>query len=50
VGDTPFGALTDACGAVFSYITPAVCSLIVAGYGVFDLASKSRFADVPQTT
>jgi FHS family L-fucose permease-like MFS transporter len=39
------GALMDAYGAAFSYITPAICFLIVAGYGVFDLTSKSRFAD-----
>ena len=39
------GALMDAYGAAFSYITPAICFLIVAGYGVFDLTSRSRFAD-----
>jgi MFS transporter, FHS family, L-fucose permease len=42
------GALMDAYGAAFSYITPALCFLVVAGYGVFDWMSKSRFADVPQ--
>ena len=50
MGGAPFDALTDACGAAFSYLAPAVCSPIVAGYRVFDPASKSRFADVPQTT
>ena len=39
------GALMDAYGAAFSYITPVICFLIVAAYGVFDLTSKSRFAD-----
>jgi MFS transporter, FHS family, L-fucose permease len=42
------GALMDAYGAAFSYITPALCFLVVAGYGVFDLTTKSRFADAPQ--
>lgn len=31
------GALMDAFGAAFSYITPAICFLIVAGYGLFNL-------------
>ena len=42
------GGLMDAYGAAFSYITPALCFLVVAGYGLFDWMSKSRFADVPQ--
>ena len=39
------GGLMDAYGAAFSYITPAVCFIIVAGYGIFDLTAKSRHAD-----
>lgn len=31
------GALMDAFGAAISYITPAICFLIVAGYGFFNL-------------
>lgn len=31
------GALLDAFGAAFSYITPAVCFLIVAGYGFYTI-------------
>ena len=42
------GALIDAYGAAFSYVTPAICFLVVAAYGVFDLKQKSRFADRPQ--
>lgn len=42
-----WGAVIDAYGAVFSYIVPALCFVIVVGYGVFDLTSKSRFADNP---
>jgi FHS family L-fucose permease-like MFS transporter len=41
------GAVIDASGAAVSYIVPALCFVIVAGYGVFDLTSKSRFADNP---
>jgi FHS family L-fucose permease-like MFS transporter len=44
------GAVIDASGAAFSYIVPALCFVVVAGYGVFDLMSKSRFADNPETT
>lgn len=36
------GALIDSFGAAISYITPAVCFLIVAAYAVFDLASETR--------
>jgi len=43
------GALMDSYGAIVSFIVPAVCFLIVAGYGVFDLMEKSRFADAPTT-
>ena len=39
--------MIDASGAAFSYIVPALCFVIVADYGVFDLVSKSRFADNP---
>ena len=42
------GALIDGYGAAFSYVTPAICFLVVAAYGVFDLKQKSRFADKPQ--
>ena len=42
------GAVLDAQGAAFSYIVPALCFLVVAGYAVFDLMSKSRFADNPE--
>ena len=41
------GAVLDAYGAAFSYIVPALCFLVVAGYGVFDLSAKSRFAEAP---
>ncbi len=41
------GAVIDASGAAFSYIVPAVCFVFVAGYGLFDLMSKSRFSDNP---
>lgn len=40
------GAVLDAAGAPFSYIVPALCFLVVAAYGVFDLTSRSRFADM----
>jgi len=43
------GALMDSYGAIVSFIVPALCFLIVAGYGVFDLMEKSRFADAPTT-
>lgn len=36
------GALIDGFGAAISYITPAICFLIVATYAVFDLTSKTR--------
>jgi MFS transporter, FHS family, L-fucose permease len=39
------GAVIDAAGAAFSFIVPAACFAVVAAYGVFDLVSKSRFAD-----
>jgi FHS family L-fucose permease-like MFS transporter len=38
-------AMIDTYGAAVSYIVPAVCFLLVAGYGVFDLKEKSRFSD-----
>ncbi len=41
------GALIDAYGAAVSYITPACCFAVVAAYAIFDLTSKSRFADNP---
>ena len=31
------GGLMDAFGAAFSYIVPAICFLVVAGYGLFNL-------------
>ena len=40
------GAVLDGYGAAVSYVVPAVCFLVVAAYGVFDLTAKSRFADV----
>jgi FHS family L-fucose permease-like MFS transporter len=42
-------SLLDAYGVAFSYIVPALCFLVVAAYGVFDLTTKSRFADNPET-
>ncbi|MBR9911469.1 MAG: L-fucose:H+ symporter permease [Gammaproteobacteria bacterium] len=42
------GAMIDAYGAALSYIVPALCFLMVAGYAWFDLASKSRFADTAE--
>ncbi len=44
------GALMDAYGAAFSYIAPALCFLVVAGYGVFDLMSEDRHAPREVTT
>lgn len=41
------GALIDTYSAAFSYIAPAACFVIVTAYAVFDLKSKSRFADNP---
>jgi MFS transporter, FHS family, L-fucose permease len=35
-------ALIDNFGAAISYITPAICFLVVAAYAVFDLTSKTR--------
>lgn len=43
------GALIDTKGAAFSYLAPAVCFIIVTAYAIFDLTSKSRFADNPDT-
>ena len=40
------GAVLDGYGAAVSYVVPAVCFLVVAAYGLFDLTAKSRFADV----
>lgn len=34
------GATIDAAGATFSYVVPAACFLVVAAYGVFDMASN----------
>jgi MFS transporter, FHS family, L-fucose permease len=39
------GAAIDAFGAAVSYLVPAVCFLIVASFGVFDLTSKSRYSE-----
>lgn len=39
------GALIDGYGAAFSYVTPAICFLVVAAYGIFDLKQKSHFAE-----
>jgi MFS transporter, FHS family, L-fucose permease len=36
------GALIDSFGAATSYITPAICFVIVAAYGLFDLVSETR--------
>ncbi|PZX14471.1 FHS family L-fucose permease-like MFS transporter [Palleronia aestuarii] len=36
------GATLDAYGAAISYVVPGLCFLVVAAYGVFDLAGKSR--------
>jgi len=33
-------ALIDSAGVVISYIVPAVCFLVVAGYGYFDMRAK----------
>ncbi|MGF1551897.1 MAG: L-fucose:H+ symporter permease [Paracoccaceae bacterium] len=38
------GAMIDAYGAAFSYVVPAACFVVVAGYGLFDLMAKSRFS------
>lgn len=34
------GALLDAAGAALSYVVPALCFLVVAAYGAFDLGSR----------
>lgn len=36
------GAVMDARGAAFSYVVPALCFLVVAAYGLFDLRSGLR--------
>lgn len=36
------GAVMDARGAAFSYIVPALCFLVVAAFGLFDLRSGVR--------
>ena len=36
------GAVMDARGAAFSYIVPALCFLVVAAFGLFDLRSRIR--------
>ena len=36
------GALMDAYGAAFAYVTPAACFLIVALYAVFDMTTTRR--------
>jgi MFS transporter, FHS family, L-fucose permease len=36
------GALIDSVGVAMSYITPVICFLIVAAYGLLDLVSKTR--------
>ena len=36
------GALIDSFGAATSFITPAICFVIVAAYGLFDLVSETR--------
>lgn len=36
------GAVMDARGAAFSYIVPALCFLVVAAYGLFDLKAERR--------
>lgn len=44
------GATLDAYGAAFSYIVPALCFLVVAGYGLFDLMSEDRHAATQVTS
>lgn len=41
------GAVLDAQGAALSYIVPAACFLVVAGYGLFDLKAKTRVGPTP---
>jgi MFS transporter, FHS family, L-fucose permease len=36
------GATLDAYGAAVSYVVPALCFLVVAAYGAFDLMAESR--------
>lgn len=36
------GATMDAYGAAVSYVVPAVCFLVVAAFGIFDLAAVKR--------
>ncbi|MFS4437933.1 L-fucose:H+ symporter permease [Paracoccaceae bacterium GXU_MW_L88] len=40
------GATMDAYGAATSYVVPAVCFLLVASYGVFDLRGEDREASL----
>ncbi|WCQ99686.1 L-fucose:H+ symporter permease [Paracoccus aestuarii] len=36
------GAVLDAHGAALSYVVPALCFLVVAGFGIFDLRAAAR--------